>query len=429
MAPDYYREGVAKAKAGDNFGAIADFDLALIATPEWAEVYYRRGLAYFDRGEILTAVADYTQALTLDARHQDCYYARALARLTLKNFPGALTDIDRAIEFNRNYAPAYQLKGMVCKKLAQYPQAIAAYKIAANLYLAQQDLSSSRQCLDLAQSLQPKESSLPVAPISTAPSPLITSEQFYTQLLEQGERGDLPSAIDNANWAVRTSPDDVRAYTCRGILYLKKGDLTSALADFSQAIKLDPTVHIAYRSRGKLRAQMGDYRGAILDFDRALAIDSQDLFIYLARGNVLVSLNNYPAAIDDFTQAITIDPLEPAAYIHRAKTSTKLEELQQAIDDYQIAANIYLERQDLPKYQETITLLTKIQRSTPIAPLPSPTSQSQPQHQVLKQRLFVLVSGHWGIAQRLIDRLKEEEPGHAEDWYLARVIDNLEAGL
>ncbi|WP_310425098.1 tetratricopeptide repeat protein [Chamaesiphon sp. VAR_48_metabat_135_sub] len=429
MNQDYYQQGLVKAKAGDNRGAIADFDFALIATPEWAEVYYRRGLAYFDLGELVTAVADYTQALTFDAHHKDCYYARALARLTLKNFPGALEDVDRSILSGRDYAPAYQLKGLICKKLTQYPAAIAAYKIAANLYLAQQDSINSRQCLELAQSLQPKPIDHSGSPISTiAPLPLITSEQFYTQLLEQGERGDLPGAIDNANWAVKTSPNDVRSYTCRGILYLKQGDRSAALADFSRAIQIDPEFHVAYRSRGKLRDKMGDYRGAILDFDRAIALNSQDLFIYLARGNVRVSLNDYNAAIADFDRAIEIDLQEPLAYIHRAKTYTKIEELERAIADYQIAANIYLERQNLPKYQETLTQLQQIQRSTPKSSPPPTTDRSRPQNEALRQRLFVLVSGHWGIAQRLIDRLKEDEPGYDEDWYLDRVIDNLERG-
>ena len=155
MKQDYYQQGLAKAKAGDCQGAIADFELALISTSEWGEVYYRRGLAYFDLGEMLNAVADYSKALTLDPQHRDCYYARALARLILKNFPGALMDVDRAINFGRDYAPAYQLKGTICRKLAQYPAAIAAYKIAANLYLIQHNAEHSRQCLELARSIQP----------------------------------------------------------------------------------------------------------------------------------------------------------------------------------------------------------------------------------------------------------------------------------
>ncbi|WP_310487702.1 tetratricopeptide repeat protein [Chamaesiphon sp. VAR_69_metabat_338] len=429
MAQEYYQQGLAKAKAGDYQGAIADFDLALIATPEWAEVYYRRGLAYFDLGDTLTAVSDYTQALAIDSHHRDCSYARALARLTLKNFPGALVDIDRAILFGRDYAPAYQLKGLVCKKLAKYPDAIAAYKVAANLYLAQKDVENSQRCLDLARTLEPKPIDAPIVPKLTPRPPLTSPEQFYVQLLEQGERGDLQGALDNANWAIQSSPNEAWVYACRGALYSKRDDRTAALTDFNRAIQLDPNSHVAYRGRGKLRDRMGDYQGALMDFDRALAIDSQDLFIYLARGNVRVNLHDYPGAIADFDRAISIDPVEPLAYLKRAQTYIKLEELSQAISDYQTAANIYLERQDLTKYQDTLANLQKLQRSAPKAP-PSPNrDRSQPQNEALRQRLYVLVSGQWAIAQRLIDRLKEAEPGYDEDWYLERVIDNLEAGL
>jgi tetratricopeptide (TPR) repeat protein len=430
MTQEYYQQGLAKAKAGDYQGAIADFDLALISTPEWAEVYYRRGLAHFDLGDILTAVSDYTQALAIDSQHRDCSYARSLARLTLKNFPGALIDIDRAILFGRDYAPAYQLKGLVCKKLAKYPDAIAAYKVAANLYLAQKDLENSQRCLDLARTLAPKPIDAPIGSQTTPRPPLTSPEQFYAQLLEQGERGDLQGALDNANWAIQSSPNEAWVYACRGALYSKRDDRTAALTDFNRAIQLDPNSHVAYRGRGKLRDRMGDYQGALQDFDRALAINSQDLFIYLARGNVRVNLHDYATAIADFDRAIALDPAEPLAYIKRAQTYIKLEELPQAIADYQTAANIYLERQDLTKYQDTLTSLQKLQRSAPKAPPPPNRDRSQPpQNAALRQRLYVLVSGQWAIAQRLIDRLKEESPGYDEDWYLERVIDNLEAGL
>jgi tetratricopeptide (TPR) repeat protein len=227
---------------------------------------------------------------------------------------------------------------------------------------------------------------------------------------------------------VQTSPNDAWVYACRGALYFKRGDRTAALTDFNRSIQLDPNSHVAYRGRGKLRTQMGDYRGAMLDFDRALAIDPQDLFIYLARGNVRVSLYDYTAAIVDFTQAIAIDPQEPSGYLQRAQTYTKLEELGRAIDDYQMAANIYLERQELPKYQDTLKNLQQLQRAAPKSSPPPNRGQSS-QHEALRQRLYILVSGQWAIAQRLIDRLKEEYPGQPEDWYLERVIYNLEQGL
>jgi tetratricopeptide (TPR) repeat protein len=298
--------------------------------------------------------------------------------------------------------------------------------MAATLYLAQQDPEHSRQCLALAQALQPQ--SLPVTSLPMLPlQPLITPEQYYTQLLERAERGELQAAIQDVEWAVKTSPNDPRSYICRGLLRLRQGDRQAALIDFNQAISLDPQSHVAYCSRGKLRSLMGDAGGAILDFDRALAIEPQDLFIYLARGNVRVGLNDYPGAIADFSQAIAIDPTEPTTYLSRAQTYSKLEELHQAIADYQIAANLYLERQDLPKYQDTLAKLQKLQRSVPKSS--AATGKYPPQIAALRQRLLVLVSGHWEIAERLIAHLQARETGYAEQWYLERVIYDLESGL
>ncbi len=428
MTQDYYQQGLAKAKAQDFRGAIEDFDLAAIAMPEWGEVYYRRGLAHFDLGDVLSAVADYTKALTHDAQHKDCYYARALARLTLKNFPGALTDIDSAIAFGRDYPLGYQLKGMVCRKLARYQEAIAAYKIAANLYLAQYDLDRSRQCLEIAQSMQPKPLDPPPPPSLPSVPPVETLQQFYSQVLERGERGDLRGAIRDADWAVQTNPDDVRSYCCRGVLYLKQGDLSAALADLNYAIEIDPQSPIAYRSRGKLRSQMGDRTGALLDFDRALAFDPQDLFGYLARGNVRFELNNYSEAIADYTQAIAIDPREPAAYVRRAQIYIKLEEFERASEDYQTAANIYLENHNLTKYQETLASLNRVQSARPTI-TPTPLAGTRSQTEALRERLLALVGGHWAIAQRSLEHLAEQYPGRSEDWYLELAIFNIERGL
>ncbi len=426
MTQDYYQQGLAKAKAGNALGAIENFDLALIATPAWGEVYYRRGLVYFDLGDIFKAVEDYTQALKLDPQHRNGYYARALARLQLKNFPGALADAEKAIEFGRDYAPAYQLKATVHRKLANYPEAIAAYKIAASLYLSQQDPETSRQCLAEAQSLLPK-STIAATPSKIA-TQLISPEQFYTQTIERAEQGDLEGAISDANWVLQTTPNNAWGYCCRGVLYLKKGDRQAALIDLNQAIKLDPQLAIAYRSRGKLRSQMGDLGGAIVDFDRSLAITPEDVFIYLARGQVHASLSNYPAAIADFTQAIGLDPTEPAVYLQRAQTYTKLEELAPAIADYQMAVNIYLDRQDFTKYRDALAKLQQIQRSAPKSS-PPPTNSSNPEIERLRQRLLVLVSGQWPIAARLIEHAKENYPGHSEDWYLQKVVYDLEEGM
>jgi tetratricopeptide (TPR) repeat protein len=243
--------------------------MALIAMPSSAAVYYRRGLVYFDLGDNLTAVADYTRSIELQPNQKDAYYARALVRLILKNFSGALADIDKSIAFGRDYAPAYQLKGTICQKLAQRQDAIQAYKLAASLYLQQQDLENSRRCLAKAEELAPSYG----AAIPTG----------YGTAIAKAESGDLWGASQAADIAVQANPQDAQAYCCRGVIHMMRSNAQLAIADFNRAIKLDPTTHSAYRHRGKMRQEMGDVQGAIEDFGQALKINAQDWQLYTFR--------------------------------------------------------------------------------------------------------------------------------------------------
>ncbi len=57
----------------------------------------------------------------------------------------------------------------------------------------------------------------------------------------------------------------------------------------------------------------------------------------------------------------------------------------------------------------------------------SPSIESkQTQYKMLRQRLLRLVGGYWEIAQRLIDQAKRYYPGMSEEWYMEKVIDDLE---
>ncbi|MHC5830244.1 MAG: tetratricopeptide repeat protein, partial [Nostoc sp.] len=113
----------------------------------------------------------------------------ALARVALKNLPGALEDVDRAIRLNLNYAAAYNLRGIVRRKQGYIQDAIANFKKAAQLYLEQQDKENCRLCLEQIKQLQPKE--LPVVQQShSTNAPILSTKEYFTQLLEKAEKGD-----------------------------------------------------------------------------------------------------------------------------------------------------------------------------------------------------------------------------------------------
>ncbi|MDZ7959928.1 MAG: tetratricopeptide repeat protein [Aulosira sp. DedQUE10] len=417
MNDEFYYRGLEKAKQKDYAGAIEEFNRALQVTPYFPEAYFQRGLAYYDSGEILQAVSDYTEALKLNPQSVEAYYSRALARVALKNLPGALEDVECAIRLNYHYAAAYSLRGMVRRKQGYIQDAIANFKKAAELYLEQKDKENCRLCLERIKQLQPPEK--PAVQQPNSPNIIIKSEkEYFTQLLNKAEKGDTREAIEDLNWVLQADPQDAQAYCCRGVVRCKMGNYQGAIADFNQALRLNFQDAIVYRNRGKARYELGDYQGAIADFNQALQIQPQDALVYVARGNAYRAISNYLGAIQDYSQAILINPEDAQAYYNRGITHTLLEEIAAASADYQKAASIFLEKEDWENYHQVLNSLSKIQKS-----LPETKNQK---YNLLRQRLLRMVGGQWEIAQRLIQQKKDYYPQMPEEWYLQKVIAELE---
>ncbi len=219
MDQDFFNQGLGKAGNKDYLGAIACFDQALGSNPDFAQGYYHRGLAKFDSGDPQGAIADYTQALNFNSEYIEAYFARCLGHIASGDLPQALADIDRAIGINSNYAKAYKLRGTVYRKMGNIDAAIANFKQAAELYIQQKEAANARQCLEQIKNLQAQRP----APVFPQKKPvmlpeMLSEKQFYAQLLEKAENGDLPGALAGLNWAIEVDSTDAAAYLCRGIV-------------------------------------------------------------------------------------------------------------------------------------------------------------------------------------------------------------------
>ncbi|MGH1394411.1 MAG: tetratricopeptide repeat protein [Trichormus sp.] len=419
MNNDYYHQGLEKAKQKDYPGAIEEFNRAIQLTPYNADAYLQRGLAYFDSGAVIEAVSDYTEALKINPESVQAYYCRALARLALKNLPGALADVDQAIYLNFNYAAAHDLRGIVRRKQGYIQDAIASLKKAADLYLQQKDTANCRLCLERIKQLQPPQQ--PVTQPIVKNTPITSVNEYFRQLLAKAEKGDTRQALADLNWILQADAQDAQAYCCRGVVRCKMGNYREAIADFNQALQLNFQDAIVYRNRGKARSLLGDDQGAIADFHQAIQIQPQDALNYVARGNTYRAMGNYLGAITDYGYALQIHPDDASAYYNRGITYTLLEEMQNAVADYQKAASIFCEQEDWENYQQVLDSLKQIQKSFPKA--------KQQKSQILRQRLLRLVGGYWELAQRLIQQKKDDYPGMTEEWYMQKVIDDLERDI
>ncbi|PAX51770.1 tetratricopeptide repeat protein [Brunnivagina elsteri] len=423
MTQEYYNRGLEKAKEKDYAGAISDFTQELQLNPYFAEAYLQRGLAYYDSGNILHAVSDYTEALKLDSQNIQVYYSRALARMVLKNIPSAMDDVERAIRIDYSYAAAHNLRGTLLRKSGDIHNAIFSFKKAAELYLQQKDGENCRLCMEKIKQLQPKPQSVASSKL-TSPKPtlkplgIVSEGDYFKQLIEKAENGDIREALESLGWAMEVDSQDGKAYCCRGVIRCKQGQFTDAISDFNQALRFNFHDAIVYRNRGKARLQMGDNQGAIADFNLALELEPKNAMMYVARGNAHRSTGNYLKATQDYTKALEFNPDDAQAYYNRGLANTHIEEMQSAIDDYQKAASIFCEQEDWKNYQQVLDNLKKI--TVPSKDLTKPKSALQ------RQKLLRLVGGYWEIAERLIEDAKYQYPGMSEDWYMEKVINDIE---
>ncbi len=427
---EWIDKGMAKAKVGDYVEAIAAFTKAIEANPISAIAYRQRGVAYYDAGRIHDAISDYTQAIELHPEDFAAHYGRAIARLALKNYTGALSDIEVALRVNGQHAAGQRLRGTLCRKLDDIPEAIASFKQAAQLYLDRKDKENCQACLTAIAQIKPQS---PLTPSrETSPPPTMpTVGDIYGELLDRIGRGDVQSALKDLNWVLQADDGDAQAHCCRGIAYLKLNQPENALKDFNRALKLEPEHPLALRNRGKVRFQLGDRAGGMADFEQALQLNPDDVLIYVAKGNAFRDVGDYQQAIATYQQALDLDENSASIYLNRALAYTRLEETRQAIADYQTALSLFSNADDWDNYNATLKKLNNLQagfsRSTP-SPTPS-NPINPPQASGLsprKERLRMLVGGHWEIAERLLEQARRYYPNQPEDWYIEKVIQDLE---
>jgi hypothetical protein len=96
-------DGLTKAWAGDEVGAISAFDAAIDIRPKLAFAYLNRGMAYARLGESERAVKDFDQAINYAPYDARAYYQRSVALRALGKDARAVTDAERAVSLDRQY--------------------------------------------------------------------------------------------------------------------------------------------------------------------------------------------------------------------------------------------------------------------------------------------------------------------------------------
>jgi tetratricopeptide (TPR) repeat protein len=419
---DFYQQGLAKAKAGDRYGAVQAFSCAIAANAQLAEAYYQRGLVLFDLSDRQGAIADYDQALSLIPDAIDVYIARSITRIAINDIVAAQSDIAQALVINPKSAITHQLLGLTYKQQNQIEKAIATYKKAASLFLELKDEDNCRRCIE---SYKPLEAMLPP---STA--------DIFANVQQKIDKSEYINALIDLNWMLQIEPKNVKAFCLRGLTLGKLGDPEAAIKDLNQATFLEPQNIEVRISRGRIRLEIGDAQGAIADFNELLREYPSMAEIYSDRAKAHLKLKDYRTAIEDFSRSLSLNNKSPQLYCDRAEARYEFGDLKGAIDDYQLAANIWFNQSNMDRYRYALDRVnlwqSELEKQTKegkrqLANAAATVDLMQMPSLELQQRLLGLVGGNMAIAQRLIDIAKQDHPNMPEVWYWQKVIFDLES--
>ncbi len=114
-ALDHKNAGNALRAKGDEDGALAEYNLALMIDPNFADALNNRGSTYKTRGQVDLAVADFSRAIESEPKHRVAYLNRGFLWRELGEAERERADFDRAIEFadsDERRAAAYSARAV-----------------------------------------------------------------------------------------------------------------------------------------------------------------------------------------------------------------------------------------------------------------------------------------------------------------------------
>jgi tetratricopeptide (TPR) repeat protein len=143
---------------------------------------------------------------------------------------------------------------------------------------------------------------------------------------------------------IKTDPTSSKAYSNRGVAYIKFGEWQKAIDDFDKARELGPAGKLEpkagwYFYHGIAYNGLKNYQQAIKDFDKAIEMEP-NVGAYFNRGLAYVFIKNYQQAINDFNKAIEINPNATPCYFGRGYAYALLGDYHQAISDYDRAIKL-----------------------------------------------------------------------------------------
>ncbi|XP_051871501.1 uncharacterized protein ttc6 [Pristis pectinata] len=164
-------------------------------------------------------------------------------------------------------------------------------------------------------------------------------------------------ALDDLNFVLKHNRSHADAYTSKGDIYRNKGDITMAIINYSQGLKCRPDDDIYFR-RAEMYEANNDLLLAMEDYHLAFTLNPKRTDAMMKHGQYYFKNFNWPMAIKDFTALIKEEPNNAQARNYRGQAYAKQGLFREAILDLSVA--IHLEPNNWMAFYHRACLLRKV---------------------------------------------------------------------
>ncbi|MDE2142593.1 MAG: tetratricopeptide repeat protein [Elusimicrobia bacterium] len=337
------RRGRLRRAAGDQGGALADYQAALDLDPERADAHAGLGEADLSRPE---AEESLSRALVLEPDHAWARLDRGAARLLADRAAEAREDLERFVGLAPESALGFLLLGMAEERLGRRERAAKAYERAW-----EKDRVCSAACLLRARAAKSFKDRLVWFHRAYDVSPVLG---FITLQIHQTVKIDAPAYVDKILRFCFERPEQVAAYyrreatqshfshfpaedydfvrrLCgahpdlgwanaffgRASCYTPAG-MPEGIAHLTRAIRQVPHAGWLRAWRANAKRAVGDAAGALKDFGDAARLQPFYHRSFVWRGGLLRKLGRFPEALADLDRALAMDPHYSLTYWERS---------------------------------------------------------------------------------------------------------------
>jgi tetratricopeptide (TPR) repeat protein len=350
MTLPIFQTALEQIKAEDWIAALSSLDRAIAQAPEFAEAYYHRGKIHAKRQNFPQAIADYTKVLQLQPT-AEVALNRALLYLVMGETEAAIADAQQATQLDPTLGLAAEILGKAHRQLGNHAAAIAAYKQAAQSYLAQQDKNNAQACIQHIESLQPQ--------VQPKANPAATQD-FLQQAIAKIDQGKAVEARSDILWLLQFDPNHLEALSLLGLVSARLGNAQASVQAFAKALQLDPSDRTVRFRRSQARLHLGDAQGAVSDLTELMADEPANLELFLQRGHSHHNLEDWESAFKDYSNAISIRADHAEAYYYRAETARAMGDFKGANEDYQAAATHWFNQGNSANHHQAVTKVAEL---------------------------------------------------------------------